>query len=223
MLALSRTRVARRCSPTSRLAISPISQQIRSYATRTRAAEILGTAGNALLIGSVVTLFGYITYTLYDNLFAEHGTTRIYNQSLDLVRANPQIKELFGTSIMGFGEPSHGQRQRQRAISHRQYEDAEGRNCLVMQYYIEDATKMRGERGVVKLEMTEAGGAWDYSFIVVDVYRNGQVAGRIDVLVTEEFKTRVRAEEKEKRSRRFSPKVSGGSWVSVLNPATWRR
>ncbi|KAJ2704005.1 mitochondrial import inner membrane translocase subunit tim21, partial [Coemansia spiralis] len=78
------------------------------------AAQFASTAGNVLIIGSVLSLFGFIMYTLYDNLIAESGVTRVYNESLDLLRANPQIKDLLGDSVAGFGEPTHGQRQRQR-------------------------------------------------------------------------------------------------------------
>ncbi|KAJ2259612.1 mitochondrial import inner membrane translocase subunit tim21 [Coemansia sp. RSA 376] len=228
MLSLARTRIARRCTPAllSRR-VCPQRPRVRHYSTPSKgraAAELAGTAGNVLLIGSVATLFGYIMYTLYDNLFAEHGTTRVYNQSLDLIRANPQIKELFGTSITGFGEPSHSQRQRQRAISHRQFEDPQGRQRLVMQYYIEDSKKQGPYLGIVKLDLVQTQSAWDYNYIIVDLYqRDGTGAGRVDVLVTSEFKTQVRDFEKERRNQKFTPKNSDGSWVSVLNPSTWRK
>ncbi|KAJ2641046.1 Mitochondrial import inner membrane translocase subunit Tim21, partial [Coemansia sp. RSA 1694] len=115
-------------------------------------------------------------YTLYDNLFSEHGTTRVYNESLDLIRANPQIKELFGTSITGFGEPTQSQRQRHRAIAHRQFVDPQSRNRLTMQYYIEDAKKQKPYLGVVKLDLAQSvvTGAWDYNYIVVDLYSKDQ-------------------------------------------------
>ncbi|KAJ2813016.1 mitochondrial import inner membrane translocase subunit tim21 [Coemansia furcata] len=225
MSSLLRSRIPRHRYPAllyRRALVSP--QRPRHYSTP-RAKELAGTAGNVLLIGGVATLFGYIMYTLYDNLFAEHGTTRVYNQSLDLVRANPQIKTLFGASITGYGEPSHSQRQRQRAISHRQFVDAQGRQRLYMQYYIEDAKKQGPYLGVVKADLVEEGGTWDYNYVVVDLcLRDGSPGGRVDVFVTDEFREQARDAEAERRNRRFAPRdKSDGSWISVLNPSTWRK
>ncbi|KAJ1932245.1 mitochondrial import inner membrane translocase subunit tim21, partial [Linderina macrospora] len=113
--------------------------QYRTYASSSRGQEIASTAGNLLIVSSVVGMFGYIVYVLYDNMFAEHGVTRVYNESLDLIRANPQVTELLGGTISGFGEPTHSQRQRQRSIAHREFIDPQGRKRLSMKYYIEDA------------------------------------------------------------------------------------
>ncbi|KAJ2885426.1 hypothetical protein H4R27_001395 [Coemansia aciculifera] len=127
---------------------------------------------------------------------------------------------------MGFGEPSHSQRQRQRAISHRQFEDPQGRQRLAMQYYIEDSKKRGPYLGVVKLDLVQTQNAWDYNYIVVDLYQKdgaGASIGRVDVLITNEFKNQVHDFEKEKRNQKFTPKNTDGSWVSVLNPATWRK
>ncbi|KAJ2706117.1 mitochondrial import inner membrane translocase subunit tim21 [Coemansia sp. IMI 203386] len=209
-----------------------------------RGAQIAGTAGNVLIIGSVVTLFGYIMYTLYDNLFAENGITRVYNQSLDLVRANPQVKEFFGPSVAGFGEPSHSQRQRHRAISHRAFEDTQGRQRLTMQYYIRDAQKQMPYMGVVKVDLAKSAftGEWGYNYVVIDLYKidgvdeqggglqrgmeNTGVVDRIEVLVTDEFVKEVRAFEHKRRNQKFSVGTKGasdGSWFSVLNPTNWRK
>ncbi|KAJ1829002.1 mitochondrial import inner membrane translocase subunit tim21 [Coemansia sp. RSA 2599] len=210
-----------------------------------RGARIAGTAGNVLVIGSVMTLFGYIMYTLYDNLFAENGVTRVYNQSLDLVRANPQIKELFGPSVSGFGEPSHSQRQRHRAIAHRTFEDPKGRERLTMQYYIKDSQKGSPYVGVVKVDLAKSAftGEWGYNYVVVDLYRpdsgaeqggafreehlgNAGAVSRIEVLVTDEFAKEVRAFEHKRRNQKFSVGNKGssdGSWFSVLNPTNWRK
>ncbi|KAJ2725644.1 Mitochondrial import inner membrane translocase subunit Tim21 [Coemansia sp. Benny D115] len=219
-------------------------QPYRLYSTG-RAAQVAGTAGNVLIIGSVMTLFGYIIYTLYDNLIAESGTTRVYNDSLDLIRANPQIKELFGPSVAGFGEPGHSQRQRQRAIAHRNFDDAQGRSRLTMQYYIQDAQKQLPYLGVVKLDLVQSPHtkSWDYNYIIVDVYSKdaasrllrpggGSAGGgvsaetRVEILVTDEFAKEVRVFENARRNQRFSTANRGssdGSWLSALNPANWRR
>ncbi|KAJ2786356.1 mitochondrial import inner membrane translocase subunit tim21 [Coemansia interrupta] len=204
----------------------------RGYTTAAagRSRQIAGTAGNVLLVGSVMTLFGYIMYTLYDNLLAENGVTRVYNDSLDLVRANPQIRDMFGPSVMGFGEPSHGQRQRQRAISHREFEDAKGRQRLTMKYYVMNK-KERGDRmGVVRVDIakSEFTGKWDYNYVVVDVFdtKDERNVGRIEVLVTDEFANEVRVTEQLRRNRRFDVGGRGGSdgsWFSALNPSNWRK
>ncbi|KAJ1641919.1 Mitochondrial import inner membrane translocase subunit Tim21 [Coemansia asiatica] len=182
-------------------------------------------------------------YTLYDNLFAENGVTRVYNQSLDLVRANPQVKELFGPSVSGFGEPSHSQRQRHRAIAHRTFEDSKGRERLTMQYYIKDSHKHSPYMGVVKVDIAKSAftGEWGYNYVVVDLYKmdsmneqtgvlhdqlgNVDAAGRIEVLVTDEFAGEVRAFEHKRRNKKFAVGAKGssdGSWFSVLNPTNWR-
>ncbi|KAJ2655652.1 mitochondrial import inner membrane translocase subunit tim21 [Coemansia sp. RSA 1200] len=207
-----------------------------------------GTAGNVLIIGSVMTLFGYIMYTLYDNLLADSGTTRVYNESLDLIRANPQIRELFGSNndstVIGFGEPTHSQRQRHRSIAHRAFVDEQGRHRLAMQYYIRDAAYSIPYLGIVKLDMVQSKhtSAWDYNYVVVDVYpinrgqftedwmqrteSSGTPIGRVKVLVTDEFAERVHDYQKQKRNQRFSTEGRGssdGSWLSVLNPGNWRK
>ncbi|KAJ2517627.1 mitochondrial import inner membrane translocase subunit tim21 [Coemansia sp. RSA 2049] len=207
-----------------------------------------GTAGNVLIIGSVMTLFGYIMYTLYDNLLADSGTTRVYNESLDLIRANPQIRELFGSNgdsaVVGFGEPTHSQRQRHRSIAHRAFVDEQGRQRLTMQYYIRDAAYSIPFLGIVKLDMVQSKhtSAWDYNYVVVDVYpidrgqftedwmqrteSSGSPVGRVKVLVTDEFADRVHDYQKQKRNQRFSTEGRGssdGSWLSVLNPGNWRK
>ncbi|KAJ1721236.1 mitochondrial import inner membrane translocase subunit tim21 [Coemansia erecta] len=203
----------------------------RSYSTAGgRGRQMAGTAGNVLLVGSVVTLFGYIMYTLYDNLLAENGVTRVYNESLDLVRANPQIREIFGPSVMGFGEPSHGQRQRQRAISHREFEDDKGRQRLTMKYYVANKKDGGDHTGVVRVDIAKSAftGKWDYNYVVVDVFdtANSRNAGRVEVLVTDEFAKEVRASEQTRRNRRFDVGGRGGSdgsWFSALNPSNWRK
>ncbi|KAI9501169.1 Mitochondrial import inner membrane translocase subunit Tim21 [Coemansia spiralis] len=200
--------------------------------------RVAGTAGNVLLIGSVMTLFGYIMYTLYDNLIAEHGPTRVYNESLDLIRANPEIRQLFGGSVIGFGEPTHSQRQRQRSIAHKLFEDEQGQQRLTMQYYIRDSKKAIPRLGIVKLDLTQSKGtsAWDYNYIIVDVYsidsagdygqETREFVGRVEVLVTDEFAKQVREFQKKRRNERFTRAGKGstdGSWFSVLNPTNWRK
>ncbi|KAJ2448513.1 mitochondrial import inner membrane translocase subunit tim21 [Coemansia sp. RSA 2336] len=193
--------------------------------TSSRAAQVASTAGNALLVGSVLTLFGYIGYTLYENLLAESGVTRVYNQSLDLVRAHPQIRELFGSNVKGYGEPTHGQRQRQRAISHQYFTDDKQRSRLYMQYYIGGAELL----GVVKVDMAESPQLkkWDFNLVAVDlVGQDGKPRGRIDVLVTDEFAHEVKQQQDERRNRVFSRHNRGesdGSWFSVLHPENWRK
>ncbi|KAJ2824034.1 Mitochondrial import inner membrane translocase subunit Tim21, partial [Coemansia erecta] len=213
-------------------------RRTKSTFSSTRVSQIASTTGNVLLIGSVLTMFGYIAYTLYDNLLAEHGVTRVYNESLDLVRASPEIRAIFGTSIKGFGEPTHGQRQRQRAITHREFTDEHdgGRRRLYVQYYIEDSGAHRGgasgnaknTRGVVRVDMSESRvlKKWDFNSIVVDVYADGRMQRSVDVLVTDEFRREAKSQESRKRNQVFSTTgrgASDGSWFSVLNPSNWRK
>ncbi|KAJ1865534.1 mitochondrial import inner membrane translocase subunit tim21 [Coemansia sp. RSA 989] len=199
----------------------------RTKFTSARTAQVASTAGNALLVGSVLTLFGYIGYTLYENLIAESGVTRVYNQSLDLVRAHPQIRTLFGSNVKGFGEPTHGQRQRQRAISHQYFTDEKQRQRLHMQYYIMDPKHEL--LGVVKVDMAESPQLkkWDFNLVAVDLFaEDGSPKGRIDVLVTDEFAHEVRKQQAERRNRVFSKHNRGesdGSWFSVLHPENWRK
>ncbi|KAJ1794301.1 mitochondrial import inner membrane translocase subunit tim21 [Coemansia sp. RSA 2399] len=204
--------------------------------------KVAADGGNVLIIGSVMALFGYIMYTLYDNLLAENGTTRVYNDSLDLIRANPQIRSLLGTSVLGFGEPTHSQRQRHRSIAHREFVDEQGRRRLSMQYYIRDSAYAIPYLGVVKLDLAQNTSAWDYNYIVVDVYpidrssfgddwmqrteSAGSPMGRVEVLVTDEFAAQVRNYKKQKRNEKFSAAGKGshdGSWFSVLHPGNWRK
>ncbi|KAJ2160535.1 hypothetical protein GGF46_002184 [Coemansia sp. RSA 552] len=169
-------------------------------------------------------------YTLYDNLLSERGTTRIYNESLDLVRANPRIRSLFGTSVVGFGEPST--RHRNRGYAHQESIDALGRKCVSLKYYIVDS-KMRNEPelvGEVEAELAESQntGTWDYNRVTVTAYHtkgalNPEV---IPVFVTDEYLREVQRQDELRRNRRFSSRDRGssdGSWFSTLNPANWRK
>ncbi|KAJ2844011.1 mitochondrial import inner membrane translocase subunit tim21, partial [Coemansia brasiliensis] len=200
-LATRHTQLAKR-----RITFNKIQQRSKfTFASNSRAAQVASTAGNALLVGSVVTLFGYIGYTLYGNLIADNGVTRVYNQSLDLVRAHPQIREIFGTNVKGFGEPTHGQRQRQRAISHQNYVDEKGRQRLYLQYYIQEPKTQL--LGVVKVDMAESATLkkWDFNLIAVDLFaQDGSARGRIDVLVTDEFAHEVKEQQAERRNQVFS-------------------
>ncbi|KAJ1958170.1 Mitochondrial import inner membrane translocase subunit Tim21 [Linderina pennispora] len=190
--------------------------------------------GNLLIVGSVVGMFGYIVYVLYDNMFAEHGVTRVYNESLDLVRANPEITGFLGSTISGFGEPTHSQRQRQRSIAHREFVDPQGRKRMTMKYYAEDAHHVAPYLGVVKVDLAESPvtKSWDFNYIVVDMYQKqngavgGEPIGRVEVLLTEEFAKEVREFQNKARNRRFSTDTKGssdGSWFSVLHPSNWRQ
>ncbi|KAJ1845053.1 mitochondrial import inner membrane translocase subunit tim21 [Coemansia sp. RSA 2706] len=222
LLVRAGARTRRRAAAIPVHALRPNAPRCRSKFTLAspRVAQAASTFGNVLIIGSVLSLFGFIGYTLYDNLLSSHGVTRIYNQSLDLVRAHPQIRELFGPSAKGFGEPTHSQRQRQRSISHRAFQDEQNRSRMYVQYYLEKD----GLRGVVKVDLMETLSGWNFNYVVVDLFKD-EFLGRVEVLVTDEFKRDVRVQEKERRSRRFEVQDRGtdGSWFSVLNPANWRK
>ncbi|KAJ2759603.1 hypothetical protein IWQ56_005696, partial [Coemansia nantahalensis] len=132
--------------------------------------------------------------------------------------------------------PTHGQRQRQRAITHRNSVDAQGRQRLYMQYYVEDSRKQSPYVGVAKVDLAESKGtgSWDYNYIVVDLYLPGErgrissetFASRVEVLVTDEFAREVRQHEARQRSQRFAvPDRASpdGSWFSALWPASRRK
>ncbi|KAJ2806590.1 TIM21, partial [Coemansia guatemalensis] len=217
-----------------------------------RGAQIASTLGNTLIIGSVVSLFGYIMYTLYEDLLADDGVTRVYNESLDLVRANPQIRELFGASAVGFGQTTSSRRHRQRTITHHKSVDAKGRQRLFVEYYVTDSKRSSPCIGVVKADLSQSKGtgAWDYNYIIVDVHQpadnmkvsgatqsdagesfwsqlhNSKPIGRIEVLVTDEFAREIKLADSQRRNQRFSTVGKGtpdGSWFSVLHPSTWRK
>ncbi|KAJ2078165.1 Mitochondrial import inner membrane translocase subunit Tim21 [Coemansia sp. RSA 988] len=172
-------------------------------------------------------------FILYDDLFADHGVTRIYNESLDLVRANPQIRELFGTSAVGFGQTTSSRRHRQRTITHRKSVDAQGRQRLFVEYYVTDSKRNSPCIGVVKADLSQSKGTgvWDYNYIIVDVHRPADIIkgmdselqasdvggeslwqtlhaskpiGRIQVLVTDEFAREIKLADSQRRNQKFS-------------------
>ncbi|PIA14734.1 hypothetical protein COEREDRAFT_82494 [Coemansia reversa NRRL 1564] len=221
-------------------------QRNKSTFTGNRGAQIASTLGNTLIIGSVVSLFGYIMYTLYDDLFADHGVTRVYNESLDLVRANPQIRDIFGTSAVGFGQTTSSRRHRQRTITHNEFVDVKGRKRLFVEYYVTDSKRTSPCIGVVKADLAQSKstGAWDYNYIIVDIHKpndelhdnvdnsfwnklhTDKPIGRIEVLVTDEFAREVKLADSKRRNQKFSNVGRGssdGSWLSVLHPSTWRK
>ncbi|ORX73059.1 hypothetical protein DL89DRAFT_265220 [Linderina pennispora] len=176
-------------------------QQLHQKFTQHRTyASSSPTMGNLLIVGSVVGMFGYIVYVLYDNMFAEHGVTRVYNESLDLVRANPEITGLLGTSASASAR-----------FAHREFVDPQGRKRMTMKYYVEDAHHVTPYLGVVKKQNGTVG---------------GEPIGRVEVLLTEEFAKEVREFQNKARNRRFSTDTKGssdGSWFSVLHPSNWRQ
>ncbi|KIZ04743.1 import inner membrane translocase subunit tim-21 Flags: Precursor [Monoraphidium neglectum] len=137
-----------------------------------------GTSYTAIILAA----FGCLAYFVYNfvvTLVLEPVQQQCFNAALDKLRADPRITVRLGSSITGYGQETHNRSARQ-TIPHQVYKDQEGREHVRLQFH------MRGPGGsaLVNADMYKAdGGAWDYSYLIVDVAAGGTPPQRLNIVM----------------------------------------
>ncbi|KAI8968454.1 TIM21-domain-containing protein [Mycotypha africana] len=132
-------------------------------------------------LGVILTglgLTGAIVYYITSELFSSQSTTSIFNRTVDLIRENEEIKDILGEPIKGHGEPSRSKRRRNRRIMSQEVVDLEGKDHLLMRFYVEGPLN----QGTVLIDMIkdeENKKKWIYKKLYVDIPGQGLPSKRI--------------------------------------------
>ncbi|CAO3695440.1 unnamed protein product [Umbelopsis ramanniana] len=127
-----------------------------------------------ILAGAAVT--GTILYYVGSELFSSQSSTHIFSDALDRVRQHEELSAMLGTPIKGHGEPSRSRSRRNRRILHQLAQDSEGKEHLLMRFYVEGPDN----EGTCMVNMVkDDGGKWQYRQLYVDVPGQGLPSRRI--------------------------------------------
>ncbi|KAF9166570.1 mitochondrial import inner membrane translocase subunit tim21 [Actinomortierella ambigua] len=130
------------------------------------------TTTNFAVIGAGLVLVGAIGYAIVSELFGPSSDTAIFGDALD------RLQELIGTPMKGHGDPSSSKRRRNRRISSQIVLDGEGKEHLLMRFFVEGPDN----EGTAHLEMIkDSRGKWEYKYLFVDIPGGVRPAQRIFV------------------------------------------
>ncbi|OLY78893.1 Mitochondrial import inner membrane translocase subunit Tim21 [Smittium mucronatum] len=110
----------------------------RCYSSRF--SDKFATSGYVFVLFGVVSIFGYVGYTLYNLMGAPTSPVRIYNDVLDIARKDPKVVSYFGPNFTGHGDSGSGGISRNRSIKHSyaQYKNTPLK-LMIVQFYIDPA------------------------------------------------------------------------------------
>ncbi|KAI1307868.1 mitochondrial import inner membrane translocase subunit tim21 [Mortierella claussenii] len=133
---------------------------------------------NYTVIAVGVVLVGAIGYAIVSELFGSNSDTHIFGDALEKVRNNEKLQEIIGSPMMGHGEASSSKRRRNRRIHSQVVLDAEGKEHLLMRFYVEGPDN----EGTAHLEMVkDQRNNWEYKYLFVDIPGGVRPAQRIFV------------------------------------------
>ncbi|KAF9939764.1 mitochondrial import inner membrane translocase subunit tim21 [Modicella reniformis] len=136
------------------------------------------TTTNYAVIATGVVLVGAIGYAIISELFGSNSDTHIFGNALEKVRNDVKLQDIFGSSIKGYGEPSSSKRRRNRRIQSQVVLDTEGKEHLLMRFYVEGPDN----EGTAHLEMVkDQRGNWEYKYLFVDIPGGVRPAQRVFV------------------------------------------
>ncbi|KAJ2956758.1 hypothetical protein NQZ79_g7419 [Umbelopsis isabellina] len=136
------------------------------------------TSVNMGLIAAGVAVTGTILYYVGSELFGSQSSTHVFSNALDRVRQHEELSAILGTPIKGHGEPSRSRGRRNRRIMHQLAEDTEGREHMLMRFYVEGPNN----EGTCIVNMIKGdNGKWDFKQLYVDVPGQGYPSRRIYV------------------------------------------
>ncbi|KAG0284905.1 Mitochondrial import inner membrane translocase subunit Tim21, partial [Linnemannia gamsii] len=119
-----------------------------------------------------------IGYAIVSELFGANSDTHVFGDALERVRNNEKLKDIIGSPMMGHGEPSNSKRRRNRRIHSQVVLDAEGKEHLLMRFYVEGPDN----EGIAHLEMVkDQRNKWEYKYLFVDIPGGFRPAERIFV------------------------------------------
>ncbi|OAQ31112.1 TIM21-domain-containing protein [Linnemannia elongata AG-77] len=121
---------------------------------------------------------GIIGYAIVSELFGSNSDTHVFGDALEKVRNHEKLKDIIGSPMMGHGEPSNSKRRRNRRIHSQVVLDAEGKEHLLMRFYVEGPDN----EGIAHLEMVkDQRNKWEYKYLFVDIPGGVRPAQRIFV------------------------------------------
>ncbi|GAB5593800.1 mitochondrial import inner membrane translocase subunit tim21 [Umbelopsis nana] len=136
------------------------------------------TSANIGLIVAGVAVTGTILYYVGSELFGTQSSTHIFSDALERVRQHEELSAMLGSPIKGHGEPSRSRMRRNRRILHQLAQDSEGREHLLMRFYVEGPDN----EGTCMVNMIkDDSGKWTYRQLYVDVPGQGLPSRRIYV------------------------------------------
>lgn len=117
-----------------------------------------------ILAGTAIT--GTILYYVGSELFGTQSSTHIFSDALERVRQHEELSSMLGSPIKGHGEPSRSRMRRNRRILHQLAQDSEGKEHLLMRFYVEGPDN----EGTCMVNMVkDDNGKWEYRQLYVDV------------------------------------------------------
>lgn len=153
-------------------------KQWKDLTTQEKVVTATKTTTNYAVIGAGVVLVGAIGYAIISELFGNNSDTHIFGDALEKVRNNEKLTDVLGSPVKGFGEPSSSKRRRNRRIHSQVVLDAEGKEHLLMRFFVEGPDN----EGTAHLEMIkDQRGNWEYKYLFVDVPGGVRPAQRIFV------------------------------------------
>ncbi|GJJ68631.1 mitochondrial import inner membrane translocase subunit TIM21 [Entomortierella parvispora] len=136
------------------------------------------TTTNYTVIAAGVVLVSAIGYAIISELFGSNSDTHIFGDALERVRNNEKLKDIIGSPMMGHGEASSSKRRRNRRIHSQVILDGEGKEHLLMRFYVEGPDN----EGTAHLEMVkDQNNKWEYKYLFVDIPGGVRAAERVFV------------------------------------------
>ncbi|KAF9197832.1 mitochondrial import inner membrane translocase subunit tim21 [Haplosporangium sp. Z 27] len=153
-------------------------KQWKDLTTSEKVATATRTTTNYTVVGAGVVLISILGYAIVGELFGPNSDTHIFGDALERVRKNENLVEILGTPIKGHGEPSTNKRRRNRRIHSQVVLDTEGKEHLLMRFYVEGPDN----EGTAHLEMVkDQRNNWEYKYLIVDIPGGVRAAERIFV------------------------------------------
>ncbi|KAK5828419.1 TIM21-domain-containing protein [Linnemannia elongata] len=153
-------------------------KQWKDLSTSEKVATATKTTTNYTVIGAGVVLVSIIGYAIVSELFGSNSDTHVFGDALERVRNHEKLKDIIGSPMMGHGEPSNSKRRRNRRIHSQVVLDAEGKEHLLMRFYVEGPDN----EGIAHLEMVkDQRNKWEYKYLFVDIPGGVRPAQRIFV------------------------------------------
>ncbi|KAF9951639.1 hypothetical protein BGZ72_006904 [Mortierella alpina] len=164
--------------PLGALAHRTEKKQWKDLTTPEKVVTATKTTTNYAIIGAGVVLVGAVGYAIVSELFGSNSDTHVFGDALERVRNNEKLKDIIGMPIMGHGEPSSSKRRRNRRIHSQVVLDGEGKEHLLMRFYVEGPHN----EGTAHLEMVkDQRNKWEYKYLFVDIPGGVRPAERVFV------------------------------------------
>ncbi|GES99984.1 mitochondrial import inner membrane translocase subunit Tim21 [Rhizophagus clarus] len=131
--------------------------------------KVVGAAkvsANISIIAIGFGIFGVIIYFALKELFSPSGSTKVFNETLEKIRSNPECQKILGTPIKGHGGSSSSGRRRHRLVRFQEVINTDGTQHKLMRIYLEGSLI----HGTALLDMIKNNkGIWVTKYLVVSI------------------------------------------------------